>query len=82
MASGAIPLVVPAGGQKEIVEDGISGYYWHSIEELEELTKRLMKSQKLREATTAGVYQRSTEFDRIELNKKTAAFFSLSEQQK
>jgi glycosyltransferase involved in cell wall biosynthesis len=46
MASGAIPIVFPAGGQKEIVDDGLNGYYWKDIEELAAKTNILIKDSK------------------------------------
>lgn len=38
MGAGAVPVVFNAGGQKEIVEDGISGFLWSSLDELKEKT--------------------------------------------
>src|SRR3989344_9174247 len=39
MSGGAVPVVINAGGQKEIVEDGKSGYLWNTLEELAKYTK-------------------------------------------
>ncbi len=38
MAGGCVPVVIGNAGQKEIVEDGISGYLWNEVEELKRLT--------------------------------------------
>ncbi len=38
MASGAIPIVINKGGQKELVEHGVNGFLWNEIESLEERT--------------------------------------------
>lgn len=42
MGAGAVPVVINAGGQKEIVRDGENGFLWNSLEELEEKTQKLM----------------------------------------
>ncbi|HUQ85038.1 MAG TPA: glycosyltransferase family 4 protein [Candidatus Limnocylindrales bacterium] len=42
MGSGAVPVVVNAGGQKEIIENGKDGFLWETLSELEERTKLLM----------------------------------------
>ena len=45
MSAGAIPLVYAAGGPKEIVEDGRTGYHWRTIEELVDRNVQLLASQ-------------------------------------
>jgi glycosyltransferase involved in cell wall biosynthesis len=42
MMHGAVPLVVPAGGQAAIVQDGINGRWWRSIPELVAATRDLI----------------------------------------
>lgn len=42
MQSGAVPVVVNAGGQKEIIHDGEDGYLWNSPDELVTYTKKLI----------------------------------------
>lgn len=49
MGAGVVPVVINAGGQKEIVEDGLDGYLWNSLEELKGRTQKLMENEKLRE---------------------------------
>lgn len=34
MSYGSVPVVINAGGQKEIVEDGVNGYLWDNTDEL------------------------------------------------
>lgn len=43
MGSGAVPVVINAGGQKEIVENGKNGFLWGSQKELIDYTKLLIK---------------------------------------
>lgn len=42
MQKGAVPVVISAGGQKEIVEDGENGYLWDSLQQLEKKTQQLI----------------------------------------
>jgi glycosyltransferase involved in cell wall biosynthesis len=41
MAAGCVPVVVNKGGQPEIVEHGINGFVWNTIEELTKYTNAL-----------------------------------------
>ena len=50
MLCGAVPLVVPAGGQVEIVTDGVNGRHWRTVPEL----VKLFRDKKLRFATCAS----------------------------
>jgi glycosyltransferase involved in cell wall biosynthesis len=43
MLCGAVPLVVPAGGQPEIVTDGINGRHWTTVAELVARTDDLIQ---------------------------------------
>ncbi len=56
MGGGAVPVVINAGGQKEIIEEGISGYLWDNegelIEKTLELTKDEEKLKKMSEEAT------------------------------
>lgn len=42
MAGGCVPVVIAKGGQTEIVENGKSGFLWNNLQELENLTLRLV----------------------------------------
>ena len=44
MMYGVVPLVVPAGGQSEIVTDGVNGRHWTTIPELVAATRSLIDS--------------------------------------
>lgn len=47
MGAGAVPVVINAGGQKEIVQDGQNGFVWDTLKELEDKTRMLIKDTKL-----------------------------------
>lgn len=42
MAYGCVPVVVGLGGQREIVQEGVTGYLWGTVAELESRTRDLM----------------------------------------
>lgn len=43
MSAGVVSLLIKKGGFKEIIEDGRSGFFWETTEELEEKTLKLTK---------------------------------------
>lgn len=62
MASGCVPLVFPAGGQKEIVSDGINGLYWSTKEELVQKTTNLINNTNLWQTLSVGAKEKSHEY--------------------
>ena len=48
MAAGCVPIVINKGGQREIVEHGVSGFLWNTLEELKEFTLRAARDEQLR----------------------------------
>ncbi len=62
MASGSIPVVINAGGQREIVEDGKSGYLWDTLEDFITKTKSLIKDEKLWHKISSGAIERARAF--------------------
>lgn len=47
MGAGAVPVVINGGGQKEIVEDGKTGFLWDNLDMLKEQTITLTKNPDL-----------------------------------
>lgn len=70
MAGGAVPVVIGKGGQKEIVENGKSGYLWETLEELKNLTIKLIEDSKLRDRLSANSIERAKIFNRENFKKK------------
>lgn len=70
MVAGAVPLVFEAGGQKEIIEDEISGFCWNTTNELLSKTEKLIKDKgKLRTVSEkARVRSAFFSYDRFEKN--------------
>ena len=63
MGAGAVPVVFNAGGQKEIVEDNISGLLWNSLNELEEKTLYLTKEDKILWKISEEAIKRAKDFE-------------------
>lgn len=64
MSGGCVPIVIAKGGQKEIVENTISGFIWDSLKELEQFTIKLIKDDKLREVVSKKAIERAKYFDK------------------
>ncbi len=47
MGAGVVPVVINAGGQREIVTEGEDGFLWDTLVELEEKTLKLVNNEKL-----------------------------------
>lgn len=64
MAAGCVPVVIDKGGQTEIVEHGVSGFLWRSVDELKRYTRDLMADCQLRETMSAAARVRAQRFTR------------------
>lgn len=62
MGTGVVPVVINAGGQKEIVENGKSGFLWDTSDELLAKTELLSKDLKLRETMSKESVKRAGKF--------------------
>jgi glycosyltransferase involved in cell wall biosynthesis len=64
MAAGCVPVVIKKGGQKEIVEHGVSGFLWETLEELQSYTERLVTDDSLRAQMSEAARKRAQVFSR------------------
>ncbi|MDO8657097.1 MAG: glycosyltransferase [Candidatus Levybacteria bacterium] len=62
MGVGAVPVVINAGGQKEIVVDGESGYLWDTTGDCVRKTKKLISDEKLWQKLSNGAKKRADNF--------------------
>lgn len=62
MGAGAVPVVIDAGGQSEIITDSKDGMLWKSIPELIEETLIVIASEKLREELSKNARLRAKDF--------------------
>ncbi len=64
MAAGCVPVVINKGGQSEIVEHGVSGFVWNTLDELKNYTTRLMSDDNLLRQMSAAARARAQMFSR------------------
>ncbi len=64
MAAGCVPVVINKGGQPEIVEHGVSGFCWNTVEEWECYTVRLMHDDALFQKMSDAARRRAHLFSR------------------
>ena len=81
MQNYCVPIVFDGGGQKEIVEHGISGFRFKTIEELQSYTLKLINSEELRAELARKAYERSHCFTYTIFKKYILEFFANVENQ-
>lgn len=64
MAAGCVPVAIKKGGQVEIVEHGVSGFLWETLDELESYTERLITDADLRAKMSEAARKRAKMFSR------------------
>jgi glycosyltransferase involved in cell wall biosynthesis len=64
MSHGCVPLAFGAGGQREIIVHGDSGFLWQTLEQLRSLTLSLSHNRPLRQAMASSALTRSHDFSR------------------
>ncbi|MDO8659104.1 MAG: glycosyltransferase family 4 protein [Candidatus Parcubacteria bacterium] len=62
MGAGCVPVVLNAGGQREIVENGKSGYLWNTLVDFAEKTNSLIKDEELWGKMSKEAVERSKMF--------------------
>lgn len=70
MAAGCVPVVINKGGQKETVQDGVSGFLWDDVANLQSLTLKLIKDKSLREKMAQAAREESKKFSREHFAQK------------
>ncbi len=64
MGAGGVPVVINAGGQKEIVTDGKDGFLWDTLEELQKKTEQLMTDHALWSGMSEEAQLRAKDFSK------------------
>lgn len=70
MRCGAVPVVINAGGQIEIVRNKFSGFLWDSLGELEDITNNLIKDESLLNKMSEQAEKESLRFSKEEFCKE------------
>ncbi len=75
MSYGVVPVVIDRGGQREIVENGISGFLWDTQEELIGKTENLMKNLSVWNTMSLQAKERAQKFSENNFCKKVNTLF-------
>lgn len=70
MSAGAVPIVMRAGGQLEIVREGIDGYFFTDLEGLLARTRQVIEDQGLRHRLGEAAVERARIFDRESFERR------------
>ncbi|MCX6677110.1 MAG: glycosyltransferase [Methanothrix sp.] len=62
MQNYCVPVVIDGGGQKEIVDHGVNGFRFNSIEELKAYTLKIINDDRLREDLSLKAFEKSQKF--------------------
>lgn len=77
MSFGAVPVVINAGGQREIVDGKENGFLWNSEIELIEKTSILMKNEELLQKMSKEAIKKSSVFGTGVFNQKIKELIEL-----
>lgn len=75
MAAGAIPLSFSAGGQLEIINNGVNGFLWNDQPELISLTKKIIADDELKGRMSQLAIDRSKYFSQDNFCRKINELF-------
>jgi len=64
MSAGAVGVVFAGGGQREVVEDRVSGFLWHTQEDLMRITNSLIGKPKIWLRVSKAAQRRAKDFSR------------------
>ena len=70
MGAGCVPVVIKAGGQKEIVTSGKDGFLWETLDEFKSMTLNLMQNNQLWEQISRNAKVSAKRFSRHEFEKR------------
>lgn len=76
MSAGCIPIVYRAGGQEEIIQDGLNGFFWRSTAELVERTLSLLNDDQQSARISKAAIERSREFGKDRFAEKLLTLVS------
>lgn len=75
MKNGLVPVVINAGGQKEIIEDTVDGFLWDKEQQLIFLTKKLIEDEDLLKSMAKQAIKNSARFSKKEFCKQINEVF-------
>ncbi|CAI8371804.1 MAG: Uncharacterised protein [Acidimicrobiales bacterium AG-410-I20] len=75
MAAGVVPIVFEKGGPSEIVQPGINGLHWGSLDDLVDKTNHLISDGSWADTLRKKSIERSTDFDKRRYRNQLRDFF-------
>lgn len=69
MGAGAVPVVINAGGQPEIVTDGENGFLWDTVSQLQKKTERIITDTKLLHTLSQKAELRAKDFSKQQFSQ-------------
>lgn len=76
MAAGCVPVVIRKGGQPEIVQHGVNGFLWDTLEELRHYTLLLANDEPLRARMAEAARARAQDFRKEKFVRRFAELVS------
>jgi GT2 family glycosyltransferase len=76
MQNYCVPIVIRGGGQVEIVQDGICGFTFSTLKELQAHTLTVINDGALRRSLAEGAYQRSHKFNGEAFKARVTSLFA------
>jgi glycosyltransferase involved in cell wall biosynthesis len=76
MGAGAVPVVINAGGQIEVVKDGVNGMLWNTEEEFISKTKEVIENTKVWERLSKDAEKNATKFSLEKFNDTLLKIFA------
>lgn len=77
MSAGCVPVVINKGGQPEIVQNGVSGFLFETVEELNKHTIRLVADGALWKRMSEACIRRSQEFGFSKFETRVKEIFKI-----
>lgn len=77
MTHGCVPVVYACGGQPEIIEPGVSGFLWETLDELHGRTLELARDRRTRETMAQAAHARSQHFSRDAFRERSRKLLDL-----
>ena len=70
MSAGCIPVVINKGGQKEIITEGVDGFFFDSLQELSDITLKIIRGEVDSITIRENAYKNCHKFSNSRFEKK------------
>ena len=70
MAAGCVPIVIGKAGQREVVQDGVNGLLWSSVDQLKALTLKVIQDGALADRLRQNATDRSRAFSMASFHRR------------